>query len=379
MERIVIEPRADWQKIVEGQGFHYHTSEEGAGPVCCWDETAYCRFSSQEIDLIEKASYALNDMCLKAVQHVIDRDLLGLFHIPPFFRDFVRESWNRDEYTVYGRFDLTFDGQGPPKLLEYNADTPTALLEAAVIQWYWLQDRFPQRDQFNSIHERLIEIWSLLGKERPGLWYFTSLAEHVEDYMTVSYLRDTAIQAGVKTEYIPIEKIGWNNAMAEFTNLAEKPLTNVFKLYPWEWMLKEQFGPFLLRADTRWLEAPWKMLLSNKAILTVLSELFPDSPYLLHTAFEPPGASFVRKPILGREGANITVVQDGRTVVQTEGIYADSPCVYQQYHPLGDFAGNHPVVGSWMVNGYACGIGIREDRGLITGNTSRFVPHIIGG
>jgi glutathionylspermidine synthase len=377
MERILIEPRPDWQKTVEGQGFHYHTSEEAAGQVSCWDESAFYRFTAQEIDLIEKASYALNDMCLKAVQHVIDHDLFGLFRIPPFYRDFVRESWNRDEYTVYGRFDLAFDGQGSPKLLEYNADTPTALLEAAVIQWYWLQERFPRCDQFNSIHERLIEIWSVLGKQRPGLWCFTSLGEHVEDYMTVNYLRDTAIQAGVKSEYVPIEKVGWNNAMAEFTNLAEQPLANVFKLYPWEWILKDQFGPFLLRGHTRWLEAPWKMLLSNKAILTVLSELFPESPYLLRTTFEPSGSSFVRKPIFGREGANITVVQDGRTLAKTEGIYTDSPCIHQQYSPLGDFAGNHPVVGSWMVNGYACGIGIREDRELITGNTSRFVPHVI--
>jgi glutathionylspermidine synthase len=44
-----------------------------------------------------------------------------------------------------------------------------------------------------------------------------------------------------------------------------------------------------------------------------------------------------------------------------------------------NFAGNHPVVGSWMVNGYACGIGVREDTKLVTGNTSRFVPHVFAG
>jgi glutathionylspermidine synthase len=36
---------------------------------------------------------------------------------------------------LYGRFDLAYRGDGPPKLLEYNADTPTALFEAAVVQW----------------------------------------------------------------------------------------------------------------------------------------------------------------------------------------------------------------------------------------------------
>ena len=57
---------------------------------------------------------------------------------------------------MYGRFDLAYDGTTPPKLLEYNADTPTSLLEAAVIQWRWQQDMRPERDQFNSIHERLL-------------------------------------------------------------------------------------------------------------------------------------------------------------------------------------------------------------------------------
>ena len=42
------------------------------------------------------------------------------------------------------------------------------------------------------------------------------------------------------------------------------------------------------------------------------------------------------------------------------------------------FDGHHMLVGSWMVNGTACGMEIREDTGPITGNTSRFVPHWMG-
>ena len=62
-----------------------------------------------------------------------------------------------------------FDGTGPAKLLEYNADTPTSMFEAAVFQWTWLEQAIerniiPKRaDQFNSIHERLIEAWKKLG------------------------------------------------------------------------------------------------------------------------------------------------------------------------------------------------------------------------
>src|SRR5215831_15590585 len=175
MQRVNCEPRPDWPTIVESQGFHFHTVEEEGSHIPYWDESAYYSFTSREIDLLEQASYALNEMCLKAVEYVIDNDLFESFRIPPAFRDYIRQSWQKDEHTVYGRFDFSFDGVHPPKLLEYNADTPTALLEAAVVQWYWFKDRFPTRDQFNSIHERLIEIWTTLKKETADRWYFTSL------------------------------------------------------------------------------------------------------------------------------------------------------------------------------------------------------------
>ena len=159
MQRIAGEPRPDWQARVEGQGLQYHTID--GQPY--WDEGAYYAFRSAEIDELERATYALNDLCQKAVEHVFDANRLDQFQVPPPYHDFLRQSWEHDELTVYGRFDFAFDGRTPPKLLEYNADTPTALLEAAVIQWFWLKDTHPDADQFNSIHERLLEFWPRLG------------------------------------------------------------------------------------------------------------------------------------------------------------------------------------------------------------------------
>jgi glutathionylspermidine synthase len=131
-----------------------------------------------------------------------------------------------------------------------------------------------------------------------------------------------------------------------------------------------------LTCRTRWLEPPWKMILSNKAILAVLWELFPESPYLLQAAFEPFGSTYIKKPLQGREGSNVTLVFDGAPVLETEGTYGEGPWIYQEVRPLPKYDGNYPVIGSWLVNGYACGMGIREDNQPITQNTSRFVPHV---
>ena len=373
MLRRRIQPRPDWQQTVESQGLHYHTLDG----VPYWDESAYYEFTTAEIDRLEEATYALDKMCLAAVQHVIDNDLFDLFLIPTEYRDFIRQSWERDTHTIYGRFDLAYDGHFTPKLLEYNADTPTALLEAAVVQWFWLQDRFPGSQQFNAIHERLLEVFQTLREEIAERFYFAALAECLEDYMTVNYLRDVAIQAGFETECLNMEDLGWHAGRGVFTDRQEREIRYCFKLYPWEWLQREQFGPHLLQSRCRWFEPPWKALLSNKAILPVLWDLYPRNPYLLAASFEPlAGGNYVKKPILGREGANVQIYEHGKLSLATEGPY-DGPAIYQQTWPLPRFEQKFfPVIGSWIVNGWACGIGIREDESRITGNLSRFVPHL---
>jgi glutathionylspermidine synthase len=370
MRRQKSSPRPNWQATVEAQGLHFH-SPDG---LPYWDESACYVFSPEEIDRIEKATYALNDMCLEALEYTFTQDGLGAFGISPAYHRWLRQSWETEEHTIYGRFDLAYTPGEEPRLLEYNADTPTALLEAAVIQWFWLQDTHPRADQFNSIHERLIEIWQVLKAQDIGLVHFASLRGNVEDYMTVNYLRDTAVQAGLETEYLAIEDVAWYPAQRQFVDTRRRPLRTIFKLYPWEWMLREEFGPYLPVSRTRWLEPPWKMLLSNKAILPLLWQLFPQSPYVLRAEPQPFGSDYVQKPMQGREGANVTLVREGRPALETEGPYV-GPYVFQEYYPLPQFDGNYAVLGSWIVNGYACGMGVREDVQPITQNTSRFVPH----
>jgi glutathionylspermidine synthase len=376
MQRVPLNPRPDWQRRVESVGLSFHTLEDGE-PY--WDESACYVFTSAEIDRIEAATYALNDLCLQAVEHVLRHDLWADFQIPPAFIDYIRKSWDEDEITIVGRFDLLYDGVNPPKLAEYNADTPTALLEAAVVQWYWLQDIMPAADQFNSLHEKLIAAWQRVKSDMGGPVSFACVDGHVEDFLTATYLRDTAVQAGLLTQHLPMSAIGWNAGRQRFVDLHERPLGCVFKLYPWEWLMREKFGSHIPGAPTRWLEPAWKALLSNKAILPLLWKLFPDHPNLLRASWDPlPGRS-VRKPALGREGANIAILNDGRQASATPGNYADGAFIHQQFHDTPDFDGRTIVLGSWMVNGYACGLGIREADGPITTNTSRFVPHRIGG
>jgi glutathionylspermidine synthase len=376
VRRLTIDPRPNWQKRVEQYGLHFHTLR--GEPY--WDETACYQFTTFEIDTLELATQTLHDMCMDLVREVIDERLFGLFMIPQEFEEFVVRSWRENEPSVYGRFDLAYDGVGPPKMLEYNADTPTALLEAAVAQWTWLKDVDERGDQFNSIHEKLIDAWKAAHARDPGPIHFAALSGQMEDYITTEYLRDTAIQAGFRTKYLDVEQISWDRARKVFVDLGGAPIHRLFKLYPWEWMVREEFGPHLLEGKTHWVEPAWKMILSCKSILPLLYERHPDSPFLLPASFDPPPTGdYVRKPVHAREGSNIQVVVNGKLAADTEGPYTGGPYVYQALGPVKPHDGRFPVIGSWVVNGLACGIGIREDDALVTSNTSRFVPHQMVG
>jgi glutathionylspermidine synthase len=367
MRRETLTPRLAWQARVEALGLDFHTT----GDQPYWFEGACYGFSALEVDVLEAATETLHRMCLEAVDRLVADGELGRVHIPAKYRDWVAASWRRQDPDLYGRFDLAFDGRNPPKLLEYNADTPTALLEAAAVQWYWLEQVKPGSDQFNSIHERLIAAWAELRARHPKVSrvHFAGVLDVLEDLRTLEYMRDVCSQAGWPTEQLEIAKIGWNGRT--FTDIAERPIEALFKLYPWEWMLQESFGAYLLTDCTAFIEPPWKMALSNKAILPILWEMFPDHPNLLPAAFARDGVPgpCVENPVHGREGAGVRLLAVGET-----GTGGDDR-VYQAACPLPVFDGMHAVIGSWVVAGKAAGIGIREDSAPITTNASRFVPH----
>ncbi|MCX6905851.1 MAG: glutathionylspermidine synthase family protein [Verrucomicrobia bacterium] len=370
MQRHGCHPRADWRAKVEDIGLTYHSHDDGP----YWDESACYELTAAEVNALESAANTLHRLCLEAAEVVIERGWWSRLRLPAGAIPAILRSWERDEFSLYGRFDLAFDGSSPPRLLEYNADTPTALLEASVAQWFWLQQLHPDADQFNSIHERLIEAWR---RWAGTTIHFSSIKDHAEDEQTVLYLRDTCEQAGVKTQAVFVEDLGWDRRQECFVDLDLNVIRRCFKLYPWEWLWQEEFGAHLTGESVQFIEPAWKMLLSNKALLPILWELFPDHPNLL-PAYELPtplGGRYVRKPRLGREGSNITWVEGGVVVEETGGGYGEEGHVYQALASLPDFDGRRPIFGVWVVDHEAAGLGIREDTRRITGNLSRFVPH----
>ena len=377
MKRRSIAARPDWEATVASQGLTYH--HVAGRPY--WNETAFYEFTAREVDNLEQATNELHEMCLAAVQHVIDEDLFARMRISDLAATLVRKTWDAEPPAIYGRFDLAYDGT-QIKLLEYNADTPTALVEAAVIQWYWMKDNFPHGDQFNSIHDKLIAKWKELLQYCGSPLFFAGVDDAVhEDLMTLSYLADTAQQAGHTVTLLNMGEIGYDHDSYRFVSPSREPIKSVFKLYPWEWMLAEEFGQYLNQTSvaTDWIEPPWKMVLSNKGILPVLWEMYPNHQYLLPAYFEDEQPNtlveYCRKPIFGREGKNVSLHRRSGEL-SNEGEYGQEGYIRQAIAPIPEFEGKFPVLGSWVIDGESAGVGIRESETPISDNFSRFVPHM---
>ncbi|WP_423601806.1 glutathionylspermidine synthase family protein [Sphingomonas sp. MS122] len=381
MERHSVAPRDDWQAAVEAQGLIWHSDADGP----YWDESAYYAFTLAEIERFEEASEAVYQLFLEAGEWIVGHDdVLEQFGIPDYCHKAIRAAWKDEPPSLnYGRFDFGYNGEGDPKLFEFNCDTPTSMLEAAVVQWDWKEALFPELDQYNSLHEKLIGRWAALRSHLPGrqVW-FTHVADAAhEDTITTTYMRDLASQAGLETHAVVIDDIGLD-AAGRIVDHEDQLISAIFKLYPWEWIVRESYGPDIVRhlPSTAWIEPIWKMLWSNKAILQVLWAMFPGHPNLLAASVvrDRIGDSYVAKPFLAREGANIEVVRHGEVLARSSGEYRDGLTMYQELYPMRDFGAGYPVLGCWVVDGAAAGMGIRED-GLITGNRARFVPHVIRG
>jgi glutathionylspermidine synthase len=383
VRRLRIAPRENWRERAREVGFTYHT----ISGETYWDESVCFSFTLRQVEEdIEAATTELWALCKEFVGRAVrDQETLERMTIPRVAWSVIAESWKRLDPTLYGRFDLAYDGRSAAKLLEFNADTPTAVFEAAVFQWHWLEDGLSGgflptgADQFNSIHEKLVARWrKVAGHE---LVHFACMSTSTEDSGTVAYLGDCAKQASLATNFLDISAIGLRRN--SFVDLSGRAMRLVFKLYPWEFMFADEFGRSPAVLNTRFIEPPWKMLLSNKAMLAYLWKMEPGHPNLLPTFFEhDPLATeiatrYARKPIWSREGANITLVDGERRLVQSGGTYGAEGYVRQALVGLPEFEGNFPIIGSWIVGEEAAGMGIREDSSRITTDRARFVPHFI--
>jgi glutathionylspermidine synthase len=379
-------------KTLNELGFTWHTDSDGTKYVS--DELV--EITQDEAEAYYSAANELYDMFVEAAQHVIDNDLFFELDIPFNLVDAIKKSWENDvHWHIYGRFDLAGGIDGKPiKLIEFNADTPTALFETALLQWALLKhNNMDEVKQFNNVYEaikdnfkRLITLFDDTSNfdERYDGWkiLFSSISNNEEEEATTKLLQQMATDAGFNTHFEYLENIEFDE-----DGIYDSDGINYeyfFKLYPWEDIaidepeLATTLTNIMQNQKAIILNPAYTLLFQSKGIMKILYELFPDSPYLLKTSFEPlDGVKQVEKPLFGREGANIKIIgADGEISTQTDGVYDNFKKIYQEFAEFAKDSKNHSYQAGVFFAYEACGLGFRKG-GDILDNMSKFVGHLI--
>ena len=377
---------------LEELGFTWHTDADGSKYV----SDALVQITSEEAEAYYTAANEIYDMYVEAAEYVIENDLFFDLGIPFNLVEAIKKSWENDvHWHIYGRFDLAGGIDGAPiKLIEFNADTPTSLFETALLQWALLKhNNMNEESQFNNVYEaisnnfkRLITLFDDVENfdERYDGWkiLFSSIANNEEEEATTRLLQQIATDAGFNTSFEYLENTHFDED--GIYDADENKYEYWFKLYPWEDIAHDE--PELATTLTNIMQSQeaiilnpaYTLLFQSKGILKILYDLFPDSPYLLKTSFEPlKGVKQVEKSVFGREGANTKIIaSDGTTLTQTDGPYDNYKKVYQEYVDFPKDSNEDKYQAGIFFAYEACGMSFRKG-GEVMDNMSKFVGHVI--
>ncbi|WP_372998915.1 glutathionylspermidine synthase family protein [Sulfurimonas sp.] len=377
---------------LEELGFTWHTDSDGTKYIN--DELV--EVTQTEAEAYYEAGNNIYDMFVEAAEYVIENNLFFELGIPFNLIETIKKSWENDvHWHIYGRFDLAggVDGQDI-KLIEFNADTPTSLFETTLLQWALLkQNNMDEEKQFNNVYEAISQNFKRLitldedissFEDRYDGWkiLFSSVEGNDEEEATTRLLQQMATDAGFNTgfEYLQNVKFDENGIFDANDNQYEY----WFKMFPWEDIgsdepeLATTLSTIMQNQKAIILNPAYTLLFQSKGIMKIMSDLFPHSPYLLKTSFEPlEGTKQVEKAVFGREGANTKIIDaNGKVVEQIDGPYDNYKKVYQEYVDFNkDEKGTKYQAGVFFAY-ESCGLSFRKGSEIMD-NMSKFVGHVL--
>jgi glutathionylspermidine synthase len=397
MERVSITPRIGWEAKVEGIGFSWHTPN--GEPY--WDESGYWKLSDTDVDTISAAVKDGYAMLIEAIDFVIKGKQLPLFGYTDAVIEMIEQSWaNRaNEIPLIGCFNIAYDGT-QAKILSFNADSPKALFETAMVQTNWVVSAFPTLPtsprQFNFLAPRIssqFQKLSILNRTQThdegwsDSLHFTCMTPDPQAEAAAGFLQQCATLHGIQSSFVGLPDIGWQEGTEDesgfFVDKDNKEISTLVRAQtPLGMLLQDEFGESLGtlvdNGELTIMESAWTMLASNKRLLATMWDRNAYHPALLNTAVTPLPQGYAKKPYNGFDGQNITMFDGkGATLDQTEGSFAEDQFVFQELAPTAKNGDDVAVFCIWTVDGAAAGIGIRESGNPITDAAARFVPHIV--
>jgi len=383
-----------------------------ADAIPFWETVAGHRYALPDVVAVDDATvFALRAAAADAwsiyrrvapLLRALPDDGLDALGIPALARDVVRLHDALAGETLVCRFDFLHDGERF-RVVELNAETPFFMVESFAESGRracaaGLRDpNAGERDRLGDALARALA--GLPATARVGV---IALNVYREDAGTASWLRDLlAARVDADVAFVPAHELTVaHGAVCD----AHGALDVLYRCYPLEHFAADRGGRALFeavaRGAVRLLNPPSALLLQSKATQALIwglyerGELFDDAERatiartFLPTYLDRPddGAWYVRKPVLGREGIAVAILDEhGAAVAAGEAppdAYASQPVVYQRFvraprrrvriSDAADFEGEE-LATCFVVGGRPSAVGLRVG-GPVTDAWSYFAP-----
>jgi glutathionylspermidine amidase/synthetase len=263
-------------------------------------------------------------------------------------------------------------------------------MEAGKVQGRWAEQVgcTDGEDAGEDLHELLVGAWR--HSDVDGVVHIMQDRDLEETYHAL-FMQQAMDEAGIESKIIQgVAGLQWlpDGGIADADGVR---VSWVWKTWAWETALDQlraefeddevrirQYGPgrrpahaprlvdVLLRPEVMVYEPLWTLIPSNKAILPVLSTMFPEYRYLLDTSYELTEAlertGYVVKPIVGRGGANISIFDRHHHLrAETGGAFDNRNQVYQQRFALPKIGRYNVQIGTFTAAGRYAGACVRVD------------------
>ncbi|WP_158969207.1 glutathionylspermidine synthase family protein [Paraglaciecola sp. L3A3] len=357
------------------------------------NELNYYQISTVAKEALESATDELHQMFMHATDYALAHpELLAKFALPEQILAKIRTSWaNRRNQLITSRFDFAMSENGL-KVYEYNCDSASCYMEVAKVQGKWLK-HFEVKDGYDAgsdLFNRLVKAWK--SCKINSIVHVLQDDDPEETYHAF-FMKSAIEAAGYKCEVIKgLSSLSWT-ADGDIQDCHGDSIKWVWKTWAWETALDElrlddshqqqvnehtlppTLADVLLNDDIMVFEPMWTLIPSNKAILPILCSLFPNHPLLLNTDFEMNSelekTGYVVKPIVGRCGANIQLIdQDKKVLAEKFGQFENREKIYQQLFALPCIDNLYVQICTFTAQGNYAGSGVRVDPTMIIGQDS---------
>lgn len=400
MKRVSVSLRDDADnKAFESGVFKAERSLPNGEIYRTWDESSAYIITRNEVDTILDKAVNIVNMGREAVDFLLDGEwgTLGL-PIPVF--EYARNSFDDQEIELFTRYDFAYLGNGQIKLVNIEADAPSLLVETAEAQRKWLWDKFAQKakqhkvTQLNSIPEMTKSAFGQLYKMSPegNFHILDSESTRGKEWFASSYIKNLAEKAGWDIGRVRLKDLSWDNQQKRWEDHAENKINGVYKQLPWDML----FDHMLMREIVahsqnleRIFEPAWKTILSSRAIMPALHELYPRSALISPASLSRSkklGEDIVAAPMLRSASRNEVGTLKGRRFTawgeDIKDFRNQKSMIYRKLEIPKRFkdsngGGQFTYLSIFTVAGNIAGLGIQETKLPLLGQHSTFKPHIV--